>query len=300
MATVKGGLIKKQASVQAESVSGVRSIKDLVVQMGPQIAKALPTVLTPERFTRMVLTAMSTNPQLQQCTPNSFLGAMMQAAQLGVEPNTPLGQAYLIPYRNHGTMEAQFQLGYKGLIDLAYRSGEITDISAHEVYENDTFEYELGLTPKLKHIPALTNRGNVILYYAVYHTKNGGYGFEVMSAEDIQNHRNKFSKAAGKGFSPWSSNFDEMAKKTVIKKLLKYAPIKTEFVRAIAQDETIKTSISENMADEPDIMTIDAETIPPNIDPETGEIKTEPIPNEPGHVVTKDELDKATEPLFNE
>ena len=300
MATVKGGLIKKQASVQAESASGVRSIKDLVVQMGPQIAKALPTVLTPERFTRMVLTAMSTNPQLQQCTPNSFLGAMMQAAQLGVEPNTPLGQAYLIPYRNHGTMEAQFQLGYKGLIDLAYRSGEITDISAHEVYENDTFEYELGLTPKLKHIPALTNRGNVILYYAVYHTKNGGYGFEVMSAEDIQNHRNKFSKAAGKGFSPWSSNFDEMAKKTVIKKLLKYAPIKTEFVRAIAQDETIKTSISENMADEPDIMTIDAETIPPNIDPETGEIKTEPIPNEPGHVVTKDELDKATEPLFNE
>lgn len=300
MATLKGGLIQKQASVQAESTSGVRSIKDLVVQMGPQIAKALPTVLTPERFTRMVLTAMSTNPQLQQCTPNSFLGAMMQAAQLGVEPNTPLGQAYLIPYRNHGTMEAQFQLGYKGLIDLAYRSGEITDISAHEVYENDTFEYELGLTPKLKHIPALINRGNVILYYAVYHTKNGGYGFEVMSAEDIQNHRNKFSKAAGKGFSPWSSNFDEMAKKTVIKKLLKYAPIKTEFVRAIAQDETIKTSISDNMADEPDIMTIEAETVPPNVDIETGEIKTEPISNEPGHLVTKDELNKATKPLFNE
>ncbi len=68
MATVKGGLIKKQAAVQTEAGNGVRSIKDLVVQMGPQIAKALPTVLTPERFTRMVLTAMSTNPQLQQCT----------------------------------------------------------------------------------------------------------------------------------------------------------------------------------------------------------------------------------------
>lgn len=111
MATVKGGLIKKQVAVQTEAGNGVRSIKDLVVQMGPQIAKALPTVLTPERFTRMVLTAMSTNPQLQQCTPNSFLGAMMQAAQLGVEPNTPLGQAYLIPYRNHGNLEVQFQLG---------------------------------------------------------------------------------------------------------------------------------------------------------------------------------------------
>ena len=279
MATVKGGLIQKQTNAPANS--GARSIKDLVVQMESQIAKALPSVLTPERFTRMVLTAMSNNPQLQQCTPNSFLGAMMQAAQLGVEPNTPLGQAYLIPYRNHGTLEVQFQLGYKGLIDLAYRSGEITDISAHEVYENDTFEYELGLEPKLKHIPALQDRGNVILYYAVYHTKNGGYGFEVMSVDDIRQHKNKFSKAAGKGFSPWSTNFDEMAKKTVIKKLLKYAPIKTEFVRAVAQDETIKTNLSANMADEPDVMTIDVEEtapepdVPNNVDLETGEIKEE-------------------------
>lgn len=279
MATVKGGLIQKQTSAPANS--GARSIKDLVVQMESQIAKALPSVLTPERFTRMVLTAMSNNPQLQKCTPNSFLGAMMQAAQLGVEPNTPLGQAYLIPYHNHGTLEVQFQLGYKGLIDLAYRSGEITDISAHEVYENDTFEYELGLEPKLKHIPALQDRGNVILYYAVYHTKNGGYGFEVMSVDDIRQHKNKFSKAAGKGFSPWATNFDEMAKKTVIKKLLKYAPIKTEFVRAVAQDETIKTNLSANMADEPDVMTIDVEEtapepdVPNNVDLETGEIKEE-------------------------
>ena len=279
MATVKGGLIQKQTNAPANS--GARSIKDLVVQMESQIAKALPSVLTPERFTRMVLTAMSNNPQLQKCTPNSFLGAMMQAAQLGVEPNTPLGQAYLIPYHNHGTFEVQFQLGYKGLIDLAYRSGEITDISAHEVYENDTFEYELGLEPKLKHIPALQDRGNVILYYAVYHTKNGGYGFEVMSVDDIRQHKNKFSKAAGKGFSPWATNFDEMAKKTVIKKLLKYAPIKTEFVRAVAQDETIKTNLSANMADEPDVMTIDVEEtapepdVPNNVDLETGEIKEE-------------------------
>ena len=255
---VKGGIIQKVAH---QEQSGVKSIKALVVQMQPQISKALPSVLTGERFTRMVLTAMSTNPQLQLCTPSSFLGAMMQAAQLGVEPNTPLGQAYLIPYRNHGSLECQFQLGYRGLIDLAYRSGEITDISAHEVYENDTFEYELGLDPKLKHIPALENRGNVILYYAVYHTKSGGYGFEVMSLEDVKKHMNKFSKAAGKGFSPWSTNFDEMAKKTVVKKLLKYAPIKTEFTRQIATDETIKTDISENMTDVSDETVIDSEPV---------------------------------------
>ncbi len=274
MAAVKNGIIKKAAEEQAVAKSPAKTMQHLVMQMMPQIQKALPSVLTGERFGRMVLTAMSTNPQLAQCTPNSFLGAMMQAAQLGVEPNTPLGQAYLIPYRNHGRLECQFQLGYKGLIDLAYRSGEITDISAHEVHENDTFEYELGLTPKLKHVPALHDRGPVILYYAVFHTKSGGYGFEVMSDEDIRDHMKKFSKAANSSFSPWSSNFDEMAKKTVIKRVLKYAPIKTEFVRQIAQDETIKTNIAENMADLPDetVTTIDEET-DKVVDTETGETK---------------------------
>lgn len=279
--TVKGGMIQKAKSGKAaEANGGVTSIKHLVMQMKPQIEKALPSVLTGERFSRMVLTAMSTNPQLAECSPNSFLGAMMQAAQLGVEPNTPLGQAYLIPYRNHGRLECQFQLGYKGLIDLAYRSGEITSISAHEVCENDDFEYELGLDEKLRHKPALKDRGAVILYYAVFRTKAGGSGFAVMSVEDIKNHSQKYSKAAGSSYSPWATNFDAMAKKTVIKQALKYAPIKTEFVRAVSTDETIKTNIAENMADEPDetVITVDSEEIttediPANVDPETGEIK---------------------------
>lgn len=266
MANIKGGAIT-QATTQA-AAKPQKSMKDLIVSMQGEIQKALPSVITPERFTRMVLTAMSTNPTLGQCTPKSFLGAMMQAAQLGVEPNTPLGQAYLIPYKNHGTLECQFQLGYKGLIDLAYRSGEITDIQAHEVRENDTFEYELGLNPTLKHIPALKDRGAVILYYAVWHTKSGGYGFEVMSVEDIQTHMKKYSKAAGSGFSPWTTNFDAMAKKTVLKQALKYAPIKTEFVRAVSQDETIKSGLDVNMADVPDETVIEAEAV----DKETGEV----------------------------
>lgn len=277
MANIKGGAIQ-QATAQA-ATKPQKNMKDLIVSMKGEIQKALPSVITPERFTRMVMTAMSVNPTLTQCTPKSFLGAMMNAAQLGVEPNTPLGQAYLIPYKNHGTLECQFQLGYKGMIDLAYRSGEITDISAHEVYENDTFEYELGLTPKLKHIPALKDRGAVILYYAIYHTKSGGYGFEVMSKEDIIKHRDAYSKAAGKGFSPWATNFDEMAKKTVLKRVLKYAPIKTDFVRAMATDGTIKSEIGEHMADIPDEMVIEAEAqevtqeAPENVDAETGEVK---------------------------
>lgn len=276
--TVKGGMIKQAQNEKAMvAKDGVKSIKQLVFQMKPQIEKALPSVLTGERFSRMVLTAMSTNPQLTECTPNSFLGAMMQAAQLGVEPNTPLGQAYLIPYRNHGQLECQFQLGYKGLIDLAYRSGEIVSISAHEVHENDEFEYELGLDEKLRHKPALKDRGAVILYYAVFKTKLGGSGFAVMSVDDIKQHMNKYSKAANSGFSPWKTNFDAMAKKTVIKQVLKYAPIKTEFVRAMAADETIKTNITEHMEDEPDetVITVDAEEVPADVPPETGESKTQ-------------------------
>lgn len=269
----KGGLTKRTAQVQKMQQKD-NSLKGLIKAMEPEIKKALPSVITPERFTRMVFTALSSTPKLQQCTPQSFLGAMMQAAQLGLEPNTPIGQAYLIPYGN----VCQFQLGYAGLINLAYRSGDIKDIQAHEVCENDEFEYELGLEPKLKHIPAKSNRGPVTMYYAVWHTKTGGYGFEVMSKDDVLEFAQKKSKSFHNG--PWQTDFDAMAKKTVLKRALKYAPIATDFVKAVATDETIKSHITESMEDEPDeTLTIDAETVsgsesvPPNVDPETGEIK---------------------------
>ena len=203
-----------------------------------QIAKALPSVMTPERFTRIAMTAVTQTPQLEECTPGSFIGALLTAAQLGLEPNTPLGQAYLIPFKNHGVLEAQFQLGYRGLIELAHRSGELKSIEAHIVYENDEFEYELGLEPKLKHIPAMKNKGGIAWVYAVYKLASGGFGFEVMSFEDIEKHKKKYSKAAAKGFSPWTTSWEEMAKKTVIKRVLKYAPLKTDFVKAMRDDET--------------------------------------------------------------
>lgn len=160
---------------------------------------------------------------------------------------------------------------------MAYRSGEIKDIQAHEVHENDEFEYELGLDPKLKHIPAMSNRGPVTMYYAVWHTKTGGYGFEVMSKDDVLEFAQKKSKSFRNG--PWQSDFDAMAKKTVLKRALKYAPIATDFVKAVATDETVKSNISASMEDEPDeTLTIDAESVssvesvPQNVDPETGEV----------------------------
>lgn len=259
----------QEAANKVAVKKGTPKLADYVKSMEKEIAKALPSVITPERFTRITLSALSSNPTLQQCTPQSFLGAMMTAAQLGVEPNTPLGQAYLLPYKNKGVLECQFQLGYKGLIDLAYRSGEISVIQAHTVYENDEFTYEFGLDPKLTHKPAVKERGEPVAFYAMFKTKDGGYGFEVMSVEDVRKHAKKYSKSYGSDFSPWNTSFAEMAKKTVLKQVLKYAPLKSDFARQVTADETIKTEISSDMLDvtpEP----IEAEgTV---IDMETGEI----------------------------
>lgn len=216
-----------------------KNLKDWITMMEPQIKRALPSVITPERFTRIALTAVSSNAKLADCTPTSFVGALMNAAQLGLEPNTPLGQAYLIPFMNNrkGCMEAQFQIGYKGLIDLAHRSGEFQTIYAEAVHENDEFDYALGDDPHITHKPVLKNRGQVIAYYAVYKLVNGGQGLVVMSKEDIEQHARKYSKSYNSG--PWRTDFDAMAKKTVIKQLLKYAPIKTEFARNISTDEAV-------------------------------------------------------------
>lgn len=265
--------IQKAAENKAVSANTKpKTMQQYVKSMEAEIAKALPSVITPERFSRIVLTALSANPKLQECSPQSFLGAMMTAAQLGVEPNTALGQAYLIPFKNKGVMECQFQLGYKGLIDLAYRSGEVSNIQAMEVYENDTFEFEYGLEPKLRHVPAKTNRGDVIYYYAIFKMKDGGYNFAVMSVDDAIAHGKKFSK--NYSFGPWQTNFDEMAKKTVLKKVLKYAPLKSDFVRAVAQDETIKKDLSDDMSFVPDDTVIEAEAseVVEVVNEETGEI----------------------------
>jgi recombination protein RecT len=261
--------IQKAAGAMQQS-GGRKTLQQYVKAMEGEIAKALPSVMTPERFTRITLSAISTNPQLASCTPQSFLGAMMTAAQIGLEPNTPLGQCWLIPYRNHGELECQFQLGYKGLIDLAYKGGVVM-IQAHTVYENDTFEYELGLESKLVHKPAEGERGKPRAYYATFKTKEGGYGFAVMSQREMEDYAKKYSKSYGSASSPWKTNFEQMAKKTVLKQALKYAPLNVEFTRAITSDETIKTKISEDMYAMPD-ETIYAEIQDVDVDEQTGEV----------------------------
>lgn len=250
MADIKTELAKKTENTQPEKkLTKSMSIADLIKAMKPEIKKALPEVITPERFTRMALSALNTTPKLSECTQISFLAALMNAAQLGLEPNTPLGQAYLIPFNNKGTMECQFQIGYKGLLDLGYRNPQMQIIQAQAVYEHDEFEYELGLNPKLVHRPVLRDRGEVILFYGLFKLVNGGFGFEVMSKEDMDAYAKEYSKGFDSSYSPWKNNYVGMAKKTVIKQALKYAPLRTDFRKALSTDETIKSEICADMSE---------------------------------------------------
>lgn len=269
----KGAIAKASAGAVAKKDKSSYSMKDWIEAYSGEIAKALPSVITPERFSRMAMTAITKTPQLAECTPASFVGAMLTAAQLGLEPNTPLGQAYLIPYRNGrtGKTECQFQVGYKGMIDLANRSGEIRVIDAHIVYENDDFECEFGLDPKLRHKPFLGDRGKAMWVYAMYKTVNGGFAFEVMSVDECMAHGKKYSKAFNS--SPWQTAPEEMMKKTVLKKVLKYAPLRSDFVRGAEADE--KISMFDSDDSEINVIPIDEDRETIVIDSETGEVKTE-------------------------
>lgn len=235
----QGAIAKKQPP---------KDLKGWLKVYASEIGKALPSQVGADRFNRICVTMLTTNPALKSCDSGSFIGAVLNAAQLGMEPNTPLGQAYLIPYKGR----VQFQLGYKGLIQLARNSGEIAMIKAHAVHQNDEFSYELGLNPNIKHIPAADDRGQVIAYYAFYKTKDGDFDFEVATRKEMEEFGRKYSQSFAKG--PWSTNFDEMAKKTLIKRVLKYAPMSTEVATKIASDESIKTfdpkeaDIMKNMA----------------------------------------------------
>lgn len=206
--------------------------------MQREIAKALPAVvkssMSPERFSRIAISAIQKTPKLAETRPETFLISLMQAAQLGLEPNTPTGQAYLIPYGQ----ETTFQIGYKGLLALAYRNPNVAVIQARTVYENDDFTVEYGLHEDIRHKPALTGRGEPVGYYAFYKMKDGSGSFCFMSRDEMEEFRRKYTKAS-KPDTPWNTAFDAMAKKTVIKRLLKYAPIGGDLQVAIAADETV-------------------------------------------------------------
>jgi len=219
------------------------TIGELMKAKEKQIAAALPKHLTPEKMMRIALTEINRNPELKKCTTTSLIGAIIQSSQLGLMPDSILGEAYLIPYKNNkkgGVIEAQFMPGYQGLMKLALQSGAIVNIFAKEVCENDFFHFEWGSKPDIKHsFDGKSDRGEAVLYYAIAYLVNGGIQFEVMSRDDIKRHKG-MSKTSGSSYSPWITSPDEMAKKTVIRKLLKYLPKSSEdmnLAKAVSMDE---------------------------------------------------------------
>ena len=199
-----------------------------------QRALALPRHLTAERFARVALTEVRKNPMLAECDSASFLSALVQAAQLGLEIGSALGHAYLIPFRNtkKGIVECQLVTGYKGKIELARRSGQIKRLSAHVVYDGDKFEYCFGSEEYVRHTPCgNTNPTHITHGYAIAEFKDGAVQQEVMTRREIDAIRDR-----GRKNPVWDSDYAEMARKTLINRIAKYLPQSPEMADAIRID----------------------------------------------------------------
>jgi recombination protein RecT len=181
-----------------------------------------------DRMVQVAVAAAVKNPAILRCTQESIMLSVMQAAELGLEPGGALGEGYLVPYGQ----TCQFIPGYRGLISLARRSGQISSIEAHAVYAMDDFDFAHGLDSFLTHKPYMgdEDRGPLRAVYAIAKLVGGGKQYEVMTKGDVEQIR-KRSKAGSNG--PWVTDFSEMARKTVIRRLFKYLPVSVEMARAL-------------------------------------------------------------------
>lgn len=225
------------ATTQSDTVRALLARSDV----REQIKLALPSHMTPERLLRIALTEVRRHPTLAECSQASLLSAVFSCAQLGLEPGGALGHAYLVPYKR----EVQFILGYRGMIDLARRSGLIESLTAHAVFEGDRFECVYGLLENLVHEPDWTNQNRtdptkLRFVYAVARLTGGGVQFDVLSRAEIDAVRRR-SKAGASG--PWSTDYVPMALKTVVRRLFKWLPVSIEIARAVGLDEAGEAGI---------------------------------------------------------
>lgn len=224
----------------------VQTFRGLLDAQKKQIALCLPKHMDADKMVRIALTAMQRTPKLLECDPTSILACVMGAAELGLELSGPLGQAYMVPrYNKHlGCQAASLQVGYRGFQQLAYRSGEVVSFPARVVYEKDAFEVNLGTHQFIMHRPYLgEDPGPAVAFYAVLNLQRGSPDFEVMSLAQVEAHRARFAKDN----AIWDSDFDEMAKKTVIRRLAKRAPISTDLVRAAMTDEYGEAGVEQGL-----------------------------------------------------
>ena len=216
-------------------------------QMEAQFALAMPKGMEAAQLVRDALTSLKQTPKLADCTPQSVLGSLMTCAQLGLRPGV-LGHAWVLPYwdsKSRG-FQAQLIVGYKGMVELAYRSGQIASIIGRTVYEGDTFDVEYGLDDKLVHNPALKGeRSTPVAHYAMVKLANGGRSFWVMTEDEMQAWKRKYApkKKDGSVVGPWVSDYEAMARKTCLLRLAAWLPKSTELAYAIEVDNGVRTNV---------------------------------------------------------
>lgn len=256
-----------------------RSMIDTIQHNWKRIEKVASQHTNPDRLMALAISTINKNPKLGECSESSVMSCLMRCSTLGLEPSDVdgLGRAYILPFFSKKTgMQATFILGYKGLIELARRSGEIKDISARAVYDGDFFEYEYGLDEKLRHIPGFGEKtpDKLTFVYCVVHFKDGGHYFDVMTKAEVEAVR-KRSKSPNNG--PWVTDYEAMAKKTVIKRANPYLPLSVDAKTAIASDDTdggfvsdFKSPqiVSEAVVEVEDVNTTDEEETAPEELPE--------------------------------
>lgn len=230
--------VAKTEQAAADRVSPKRVVADLLEKNKGAIGLSLPSGYSADRFNRLLLTAANTTPALFECDPVSFLAAGVAAAQLGLEPNDARGLAYLLPYndKRRGRI-VQLIIGYRGMMDLARRSGMVSSINAFPVFEGDVFTYELGLDPTLHHVPGDHDEDPKALTHVYAVAKvNGDPQFVVLTRRQIDK-RKASSQGSSSQYSPWNTHYVEMARKTAIRSLCKYLPQTVEMAHAMAVEE---------------------------------------------------------------
>ncbi len=210
----EAALAKKQSRALTENQ---KTVYDLIKERRGLYEDVLPRKQDVGRFIQAAMTAVKMSPKLQQCKADSLLKAIMESARFGLEPNTPLSEASLVPYG----ASVEFLIEYRGLLKLAWNSGLVVSIDYDKVCENDHFVYEKGFNFKFEHTPNLhEDRGEPYAYYAYAEMKGGGKALTLMSKTEVEKHGARFSKSYNFKTSPWQTDFDAMAIKTVIRQLV--------------------------------------------------------------------------------
>lgn len=272
---------KQSIKQKTEDSGSGGGLSRMMSKIEPFVEDALPDTVGKERFLNICLTTLRRNPKLLNCDRKSLCGAMVQAAQLGLQPNT-LGQAYILPYKD----EAQLIIGYRGMIDLARRSGDLESINARCVYANDEFDLKFGIEEELTHRPyyltGAENKGEMIGAYVVARLQGDAHHIEFMPKDEIDSIRNSAS-GSDRSDSPWQSDYEEMAKKTVVRRAFKYLPVSTDAQRAAEADQSVQTFDEQEgdvvpatvVQESEDSETVEVDGEEATVDTDTGEVQAE-------------------------